>query len=104
MWKPLVLAAVLAPFGAALMALPAQAGPMACSQRDEVLAQLGKKYQEAPTAVGLANNGGLLEVLTSADGSTWTLILSMPNGTSCLMAAGESWQNVARVAAGEPQI
>ena len=42
-------------------------------------------------------------VLTSDDGSTWTIIVSMPNGTSCLLAAGENWQPVERVAQG-PQI
>jgi len=80
--------------------LPAlAAGQMACSQRDDVLAQLGSKYKEAPSAAGVANNGGLIEVLTSDEGKTWTIILSMPNGTSCLLAAGEDWQSVAAVAA-----
>lgn len=83
--------------------LPAMANSMACSEREDVLAQLGNKYKEAPVALGLANNGGLIEVLTSGDGGTWTIILSMPNGKSCLLAAGESWQAVERVAEG-PQI
>ena len=87
----LVLAAVSLP-------LPALAGQVACSQRDNVLAQLGSKYKEAPKAAGVANNGGLIEVLTSDEGKTWTLILSMPNGTSCLLASGEHWQTVAAVA------
>ena len=80
---------------------PAQsAGNMACGDRSDVLAQLGAKYHEAPSAIGIANNGGLLELLTTADGSTWTLIVSMPNGISCLLAAGEDWQAVPVV--GEP--
>ena len=98
MLKPLIFATAL------MLPLPALANQMACSKRDDVVAQLGTKYQEAPSAVGLANNGGLIEVLTSGDGSTWTIILSMPNGTSCLLAAGESWQDVHRMAVGEPQI
>jgi hypothetical protein len=98
MWKALVCLAAFA------LPLPAMAaGSMACSKRDDVLSQLGSKYKEAPSAVGLANNGGLIEVLTSDDGSTWTIIVSMPNGTSCLLAAGENWQPVERVAQG-PQI
>ena len=98
MWKALALVTAVA------LPLPAMAaGNMACSQRDDVLAQLGNKYKEAPSAVGLANNGGLIEVLTSDDGATWTIIVSMPNGTSCLLAAGENWQPVERIAQG-PQI
>jgi hypothetical protein len=84
--------------------LPALAGQMACSQRDDVLAQLGSKYKEAPSAAGIANNGGLIEVLTSDEGKTWTIILSMPNGTSCLLAAGENWQSVENTVAQGPQI
>lgn len=98
MWRAMAVAAVLA------VPTAASAAPMPCSERDEVLAQLGNKYQEAPVSIGIANNGGLVEVLTSTDGSTWTIILSMPNGQSCLVAAGEDWQDVARVAAGEPTI
>ena len=97
MWKPLIIATAL------MLPLSAQANQMACSKRTDVVSQLGDKYKEAPSAVGLANNGGLIEVLTSGDGSTWTIILSMPNGTSCLLAAGEDWQAVERIAAG-PQI
>lgn len=98
MWKALVCLAAFA------LPLPAMAaGNMACSKRDDVLSQLGSKYKEAPSAVGIANNGGLIEVLTSDDGSTWTIIVSMPNGTSCLLAAGEHWQPIERVAQG-PQI
>lgn len=98
MWKALAFVTAVA------LPLPAMAaGNMACSQRDDVLAQLGSKYKEAPSAVGLANNGGLIEVLTSDNGATWTIIVSMPNGTSCLLAAGENWQPVDHVAQG-PQI
>jgi hypothetical protein len=89
-----------------LIALPATAfaAQMPCSERSEVLSQLGNKYKEAPSAVGIANNGGLIEVLTSKDGSTWTIILSMPNGKSCLLAAGEEWQAIERAAVEEPNI
>jgi hypothetical protein len=93
--KRLALALALALLG---RPAPAQAGNMACGERADMLAQLGNKYKEAPSAVGLANNGGLIEVLTSADGATWTIIVSMPNGTSCLLAAGVKWQAVWRVA------
>jgi hypothetical protein len=88
---------------AATMLLPvsAMAAPMACSPRDDVLSQLATKFKEAPVAIGLANNGGLLEVLTAGDGTTWTIIITMPNGVSCLVAAGEDWQDHERVATNE---
>lgn len=68
---------------------------MLCKERSEVLAQLSTGYKEAPTAMGLASNGALIEVLTSSeDGRTWTIIITRPDGVSCVMATGESWQNI----------
>ncbi len=72
---------------------PAEAlAQTACSPRDNVVGHLAKKYGEAPVAIGVTNKGGLVEVLTTGDGDTWTIIVSMPNGTSCLVAAGEGWR------------
>lgn len=90
---------------AVAISLPASAiaAPMACSPREDVVNQLATKFKEAPVAIGLANNGGLLEVLTAGDGATWTIIITMPNGVSCLVAAGEDWQNHKRVALEDPQ-
>lgn len=82
------LAAVMA-----ALSWPAYGASLACSSRDDVLAQLLTKFKEVPTNDGVANNGGLLEVLRTADGATWTIIVTMPNGVSCLVAAGEDWRD-----------
>ena len=68
------------------------AAQTACSPRADVVGHLAKKYGEAPVAVGVTNKGGLVEVLTTGDGNTWTIIVSMPNGTSCMVATGEGWR------------
>ena len=68
----------------------------ACNPRADVLAHLAKKYREVPVAIGVTNKGALVEVLTTADGKTWTIIVTLPNGTSCLVAAGEGWRSVPR--------
>ncbi|MHA1114056.1 MAG: hypothetical protein ACTSRY_06070, partial [Alphaproteobacteria bacterium] len=65
-----------------------------CNQRAEILAQLNDRYSEAPVAMGLASNGGMIEILTSGNGTTWTIIVTMPNGLACLVAAGEGWERV----------
>lgn len=70
-----------------------------CSTRANVLKQLSHKYSESPTAVGLAQNGGIIEVLTSNEGGTWTIIITMPDGTSCMVAAGEDWETLPKFAA-----
>ncbi len=63
-----------------------------CDQRARVLGHLAQKYKEMPVAIGVTTSGGMVEVLTTGDGGTWTIILSNPNGTSCLVAAGEGWR------------
>ena len=64
---------------------------MACAKRTDILSRLDGQYSEAPVAMGLANNGGVIEVLSSPDGNTWTIIVTDTNGLSCLVAAGEYW-------------
>ncbi len=65
-----------------------------CDQRAKVLGHLAQKYKEAPIAVGVTSSGGIVEVLTTGDGQTWTIIVSDPNGTSCLIATGEGWRTL----------
>jgi hypothetical protein len=38
-------------------------------------------YAEAPIALGKASNGGLIEVFTSNSGATFTIIITMPDGS-----------------------
>jgi hypothetical protein len=81
--------------GAALALLVTEAAAQsACNQREDVIGHLAKKYGEAPVALGVTNKGGLVEVLTTGDGNTWTIIVSQPNGTSCMVAAGEGWRTM----------
>jgi hypothetical protein len=87
---------------AALIAAPAFAqtaapGP-ACVKRADLIKHLEAKYHEAPAAVGIADNGALLEVFASKSGETWTVTVTMPNGISCMVATGQQWQDVPRVA------
>jgi hypothetical protein len=96
-WKlTAVLSALLIGWGALPSALRAEA---VCGQRGQIVAGLDKKYAEKPTAMGLSSNGTVLEVLASDSGS-WTLIITHPNGISCLLAAGEDWENLPRAVVG----
>ena len=87
----------------ALSAIPASAagGSPLCGSRPDLLKELSKRYSEEPVAVGLSSNGSLIEVLTSDSGSTWTIMISQPNGSSCLIAAGEGWEELKPIAKGD---
>ena len=59
-----------------------------------MIRQLSDKYREAPVALGITHNGGLIEVLSTAKGETWSIIITSPQGMSCLVAAGEGWKSL----------
>ncbi len=73
-----------------LTALPASAQSGALPRAD-VVDQLGARYAEVQKAVGVTDDGGVIEVFATDDGSTWTLVLTKPDGTSRVIAAGEIW-------------
>ena len=89
--KAAVIGAVLV----GLSALPASAEVQqpVCGVHQDVLEWFKRAYSETPVSIGLATNGAVIEVLKSAEG-TWTIVMTQPNGVSCLMAAGEGWQEV----------
>ena len=74
----------------------AQGAPAICTARDGLLSQLERKSGEVPVAIGVAD-GALIELLTTKDGTTWTIILTSPQGRSCLIASGEGWRPLAPV-------
>ncbi len=69
------------------------AAPIVCGERSGVIKTLAKAYKENPTAMGLAAGGGMLEVFSSPAGS-WTILVTQPTGTSCIVAAGEEWESI----------
>ena len=87
--------------GAAAICSPAAAGQpaAACGPHTEVIKALGDKFHETQSATALTSAGTLLEVLTASDGSTWTIVVSRPDGLSCVVAAGQNWQDKADQAA-----
>ncbi|MFP6749374.1 MAG: hypothetical protein VCD66_17485 [Alphaproteobacteria bacterium] len=75
----------------------AQAQQVPCGERDKNLSKLGKDYAEQPVSVGLSSNGTLVEVLASKSGS-WTMIVTQPDGGSCVIATGQSWEDLTKKA------
>ncbi len=82
-------AALLGPLGAHAQT---QSQTLLCAQRASIIGRLAEKYREVPVAIGVTSTDGMVEVLTTGDGTTWTIIVSYPNGTSCLIAASEGWR------------
>ena len=71
-----------------------------CMAHTDLANQLDSRFSETPIAIGLAGNNVVLEVFSNGDGSTWTMVLTRPDGMSCVLATGEGWETLNRVALG----
>ncbi|WP_420393645.1 hypothetical protein [Acuticoccus sp.] len=98
--RKLALVAVLATLPFVAQSQPADASPI-CKDRADMIRILSKKFGETQRSFGLQNDSRVLELYASSDG-TWTAILSLPSGKSCVVAAGEAWTVVPQTLAGEP--
>ena len=78
---------------AMILVSPAAAQPV-CTDRSNTLKNLEENYSEVPVSMGLTTTGAVVEILSSKSGNSWTIILTMPNGMTCMIAAGENWKNV----------
>ena len=71
---------------------PAQALGM-CGSRADFIKALSDKYQETGKALGIAGQVNLVEIFASKAG-TWTILVTTPQGKSCIIAAGSSWEDL----------
>lgn len=68
-----------------------------CANRDVIVERLSAKYGETRQSAGLNQNNGMVEIFASDETGTWTILVTLPTGVSCLMAAGKAWQGVAEL-------
>jgi hypothetical protein len=62
-----------------------------CADSKGILKQLTEIYHEQSIGGGLTNSGDEVRLFKS-DKDTFTVILSKPNGLSCIIASGGDWQ------------
>lgn len=85
---------------AALMALlsaPAMAetpNVKNCAKRDMVIKRLASAYGETRKSMGVGANNSVVEVFASEETGTWTIILTSEDGTTCLVASGQSFEGM----------
>lgn len=68
-------------------------GPL-CAARADVMQVLAVRYGESRQAMGLAAENQLMEVFASAAG-TWSLTITLTDGTTCLVASGGNYEALA---------
>lgn len=90
------LTAVGAVLGACVTSTPAIAAN--CADRETVVARLASHYDEQPTAGGLQSTDdepALVEVWSSRKTGTFTVMMTRPDGMTCIVATGTDWHQAA---------
>ena len=80
--------------GAAVLATSSPAlAQQVCAERDAVTDRLKTKYGEHFAGGGLRNAKAIFEVWMSEEQGTWTILMTTPDGKSCVMASGTDWRD-----------
>jgi len=66
-----------------------------CAPREMVLERLAEKYGETRQSIGLGADNAVVEVFASTDTGSWTVTVTTPNGLTCLVASGQSFETIA---------
>ena len=90
------------PLGLALLALvlaailgPTAAHATACAPREQAVEYLADTYGETRRGIGMSSDGTLMEVFAAEDSGTWTIAVTRPDGTMCMVASGTSYEVLA---------
>jgi hypothetical protein len=89
-WLKGAITAAILTIAPVVLAPPASAGPP-CGRHNELIKTLAERFSERRGGVGLTPEGKMIEIFISEQG-TWTILMSMPTGLSCMVAAGSDWQ------------
>ncbi len=72
----------------------AYANQTSCAKRGDVIAELNSRYGESPQSTGLMPNGHMLETFAHQQTGTWTILITTPEGTSCMIASGSAYESL----------
>ena len=73
-----------------------------CGARDNIANNLITKHGETVQTIGLAADGSVMELYSNLERHTWTLTVTLPNGTTCLIAGGTNLENSKQLPKGDP--
>jgi hypothetical protein len=89
---PILTTLSLGCVGLILASQPTPAQGTQCAPRAIVVAQLAEKYGETRRSIGLAGPQTMMEVFAADATGTWTITMTMANGTMCMIASGQGYE------------
>lgn len=101
MKKIMILGALVAPLALALCTTPAYAQSQNCAERDVVAERLTSGYGEQQQSMGLSQ-GTAVETWANTDTGSWSILVTRPDGVSCLVASGQNFVITGDAPEGDP--
>lgn len=91
MFKRIAVSALV--FGMAAIAPPVAEAQSTnkCGPRGPFVESLTQKYKEVSKGVGLSSATQVVEFWVSEETGTFSILVTYPNGMSCILAAGQNW-------------
>lgn len=72
----------------------AYSNPANCAKRTILVQKLNERYGETQQSTGLTPGGHVFETFAHPETGTWTLLITLPEGISCMVASGKAYQNI----------
>jgi hypothetical protein len=93
--KILNLAALTAAAVIFILTTQANAQPAQnCGPRDAVVERLAQGYGETRQSMGISTANTMVEVFASEQTGSWTILVTLPTGQTCLIATGGSFERM----------
>lgn len=72
----------------------AQSANRNCGERGPIVERLADRYGESRQSIGLGTQNRIVETFANPETGSWTITVTMPNGTMCLLASGHAFEAV----------
>ena len=89
------LTVLLGLLGGGFLNAPPASAQTVCADHGDLLKHLADRYGEQPHSIAFTDQGNLVEVVVSPNG-TWTILVTAPGRPSCIVATGKEWETVAQ--------
>ncbi|MBE0412023.1 hypothetical protein [Yoonia sp.] len=81
--------------GAMLLAAnQANAQTQTCADHNTVVARLAEHFGESRQSIGLRDDDSVVEIFVAMETGSWTITQTRPGGPTCLVAAGQAFQQL----------
>ena len=67
-----------------------------CGDREEFLRRLEEKFSEVVEHMAITGRGALVEWTVAPSGS-WSMLVTIADGPTCIVAIGQGWRDKTRV-------